>query len=94
MHSSINGTKVHTLANKSTSTTVKANSTDSNGNVISSKQRFSVSIKKSAFTKYAVGFSATKSFGTVASGKYKVNLIKNTGTIYNRAVGSGTIKQK
>ncbi|KZZ82674.1 hypothetical protein [Bacillus sp. SJS] len=97
--SSVSGSKEHSLANKSTSTTAKGNTYNSAGDVQSKKSRYTVQIYKSLFTKYSAqmladGSSYTKSFGTVSSGTYTVNVDKNDDTGYaSRVKGSGTINQ-
>ncbi|MET3574239.1 hypothetical protein ACFFIY_12210 [Bhargavaea ullalensis] len=97
IHSSVQGTKVHSLAQKKTTTKLTANSYDSNGNISSTKYKYSVSLvkflKSYSVSATANGYSTTKDFGTVNAGDYKVNVLKNTGTIYNRVKGSGTINQ-
>ncbi|TPE67874.1 hypothetical protein [Halalkalibacterium halodurans] len=93
----VEGSKKHSLANKSTSTTARANTYWHSGEVKSSKGRYDVSLKRTLKTYTtslitADGTSAKRNFGTVTKNDYTVRVDKRTGDA-DRIKGSGTINQ-
>ncbi|MCF2941935.1 hypothetical protein L1N85_26820, partial [Paenibacillus alkaliterrae] len=94
----VRGTNVHTLANKSTSTTATADSYYFNYNVHPQKDNYSVQLYKSWTSYYTVsnlianGTTQTKNFGIISAGNYTINVTKN-GDSADKIVGSGTINQ-
>lgn len=95
----VKGTSEHSLENKNTSTTVKAESYHLDYSVSSKKDDFTVSIFRGLFTSYSVSDllannkTQTKSFGTVnAHNDYRIRVTKNGGEAFY-IVGNGTINQ-
>jgi hypothetical protein len=98
----VKGTKTHSLANKRTKTTVKAETYVPAGNRIkSSKGQYSVGLSRGLKTYKtsfitANGSNATRNFGTVTKNDYKVVVTKeggNGGTAEERIKGNGNITQ-
>ncbi|USB33581.1 hypothetical protein [Paenibacillus sp. YPG26] len=94
----ISGTTVHSLSNKSTSTTATAESYWHTGNVSPYKDKYSVELYKNWLTSYKVSglvadnTTQTKNFGVISSGNYTINVVKTGGNADN-VTGSGTINQ-
>lgn len=94
----VHGTNVHSLANKSTSTTASAQSYYFSGAVHPNKDDYSVQLYKNWLSYYTVSglvadnTTQTKNFGVISSGNYTINVIKNGGGA-NKIIGSGTINQ-
>lgn len=98
INSSVKGSTKHSLANKKTTTTVKAN-TYYTGEIIKTKDNYQVYLNR-GLSSYSItstpanGSSHSKSFGTVKKGDYTVSVYKTTRNTYGATVkGSGTIKQ-
>ena len=95
----VDGTKKHSLDNKLTTTSVKANTYWANGDIKATKSTFVVDLKRLLKTYSTRDLSAnniiyTTSFGTVTKSSYKVTVRTTTiGSYGDRVKGSGTIKQ-
>ncbi|PZD97572.1 hypothetical protein DNH61_01490 [Paenibacillus sambharensis] len=94
----VSGTTKHSLASKSTSTTVSAQSYYHSGNIHPDKDAYSVQLYKNWTTYYTISnlvadnVSVTKQFGTISAGDYTINVTKNGGKA-DKIIGSGTINQ-
>ncbi|MBB3907923.1 hypothetical protein [Anoxybacteroides rupiense] len=93
----VTGTKVHKLANKTTTSYTGGDPYWYSGSVSFQKSDYKVELYKSwltnyRFTKSANGYYATKSWGVVAAGDYTVNVTK-TGGEGDKVIGSGSIDQ-